>query len=79
MDFFNHREEGMVFYQVFLLSSLLCTITLLVEIRKRLCEFEEIFKCEFEEICKRLREFEAPTGTSYKIFLPSLVCSSSRR
>ncbi len=27
MDFLNHREVGMVFYQVFLLSPLLCTVT----------------------------------------------------
>jgi hypothetical protein len=26
MDFLNHREEGMVFYQVFLLSPLQCTV-----------------------------------------------------
>jgi hypothetical protein len=46
MDFLNHIEGGMVFYQVFLLSSLHCTI----EIQKRLHEFEEIRK--------RLREFK---------------------
>ncbi len=34
MDFLNHREEGMVFYQVFLLS--------LLQNSKRLREFEEI-------------------------------------
>ncbi len=27
MDFLNHREGGMVFYQVFLLSPLQCTTT----------------------------------------------------
>ncbi len=27
MDFLNHREEGMVFYQVFLLALLQCTVT----------------------------------------------------
>ncbi len=27
MDFLNHREEGMVFYQVFLLSPLQCKVT----------------------------------------------------
>jgi hypothetical protein len=43
MDFLNHREGGLVFYQVFLLSPLQCTITsLLVEICKRLGDFEEI-------------------------------------
>ncbi len=42
MDFLNHREGGMVFYQVFLLSPLQCTLTICVEICKRLREFEEI-------------------------------------
>jgi hypothetical protein len=50
MDFSNHRKGGMVFQQVFLLSTLQCTVTLLVEIHKRLYVFEEIRK--------RLREFE---------------------
>jgi hypothetical protein len=27
MDFLNHREEDMIFYQVFLLSPLQCTAT----------------------------------------------------
>jgi hypothetical protein len=27
MDFLNHTEEGMVFFQVFLLSPLQCTVT----------------------------------------------------
>jgi hypothetical protein len=27
MDFLNHREGGMVFYQFFLLSPLQCTVT----------------------------------------------------
>jgi hypothetical protein len=27
MDFLNHRKGGMVFYQVFLLSPLQCTVT----------------------------------------------------
>jgi hypothetical protein len=44
--FLKFRKGGMVFYQVFPLSPLLCTVTL----RKRLCESEQI--------CKRLREFE---------------------
>ncbi len=41
MDFLNHRKGGMVFYQVFLLSPLQCTVT---EVKncKRLREFEEI-------------------------------------
>jgi hypothetical protein len=39
MDFLNHREGGMVFYQVFLLSPLRSTVTELVEICKRLREF----------------------------------------
>jgi hypothetical protein len=41
MDFLNYREGGMVFYQVFLLSPLHCTVT---ELRncKRLLDFEEI-------------------------------------
>ncbi len=46
MDFLNQIKGGMVFYQVFLLSPLQCTI----EIQKRLQEFEEIRK--------RLREFK---------------------
>ncbi len=49
MDFLSHREGSMVFYQVFLLSPLQCTVQA-VEICKRLCKFEEI--------CNRLREFE---------------------
>jgi hypothetical protein len=51
MDFLNHREESMVFYQVFLLSPLQCTVTKL-EIFKRPREFKEMRKrfCEFEEI-----------------------------
>jgi hypothetical protein len=44
MDFLYQREGGMVFYHIFLLSPLQCT----VEKLKRFCEFEE----------KRLREFE---------------------
>jgi hypothetical protein len=48
MDFLNHKEGGMVFYQFFLLSPLQSTAT--VEIHKKLHEFEEIHK--------RLREFE---------------------
>jgi hypothetical protein len=50
MDFLNHREGDMVFYQIFLLSPLQCTVTLLVEIHKKLHVFKEIHK--------RLREFE---------------------
>ncbi len=49
MDFLSHREGSMVFYQVFLLSPLQCTVQA-VEICKRLCKFEET--------CSRLREFE---------------------
>jgi hypothetical protein len=41
MEFLNHRERGMVFYQVFLLSPLQCTVTH-YRISKRLREFEEI-------------------------------------
>jgi hypothetical protein len=41
MDFFNQREGGVVFYQVFLLSPLQCTV-MLYRICKRLREFEEI-------------------------------------
>jgi hypothetical protein len=41
MDFLNHREGGMVFYQVFLLSHLQCTITNCRN-GKRLRESEEI-------------------------------------
>ncbi len=40
MDFLNHRERGMVFYQVFLLSPLQFTVTELWELRLR--EFEKI-------------------------------------
>jgi hypothetical protein len=43
------ERGGIVFYQVFLLSPLQCTITT-VEICKRFCEFEQI--------PTRLREFE---------------------
>jgi hypothetical protein len=41
MDFLNHMEGGVVFYQVFLLSPLQRTATHLRNF-KRLCEFEEI-------------------------------------
>ncbi len=41
MDFLNHRERGMVFYKVFLLSPLQCTVTN-CRTFKRLREFEEI-------------------------------------
>jgi hypothetical protein len=52
MDFLNHREGGMVFYRVFFLSPLQCTVTsnFPVEIHKRLGEFEKIHK--------RLRDFK---------------------
>ncbi len=40
MNFLNHREGGVVFYQLFLLSPFQCTVT--VRNRKNLCEFEEI-------------------------------------
>ncbi len=40
MDFLNHREGGKVFYQVFLLSPLQCTVTNCTNC-KRLREFEE--------------------------------------
>ena len=33
MDFLNHREGGMVFYQDFLLSPLQCTVTELKTVR----------------------------------------------
>jgi hypothetical protein len=41
MDFLNHREGSLVFFQVYLLSPFLCTET---ELRncKRLREFEEM-------------------------------------
>ncbi len=42
MDFLNHREGGTVFYQVFLVSPLRCTVTELYRNCKRLHEFEEI-------------------------------------
>jgi hypothetical protein len=42
MDFLNHKEGGMVFYQVFLLSLLQCTVAELYRNCKRLSEFEEI-------------------------------------
>ncbi len=50
MDFINHKERGMVFHQVLFLSPLQCTVT---ELQKyvRSCMI-------FEEILKRLREFE---------------------
>jgi hypothetical protein len=41
MDFLNHREGDVVFYQVFLLSLFQCTVTLWRNC-KRLREFEEI-------------------------------------
>ncbi len=41
MDFLNHREGGMVFYQVFLPSPLQCTVTNCRNF-KRLREFEKI-------------------------------------
>jgi hypothetical protein len=41
MDFLNHREGGVVFYQVFLLSPLKCTVTHFRNL-KRLREFQEI-------------------------------------
>jgi hypothetical protein len=34
MDFLNHREGGMVFYQVFLLSPIQCTVN---EISRQIC------------------------------------------
>jgi hypothetical protein len=40
MDFLNHREGGVVFYQVYLLSPLQCTVTYHRNC-KRLREFEE--------------------------------------
>jgi hypothetical protein len=44
MDFSNHREGGMIFYQVVLLSPLQCKVTeLYVKYIKGL---------KFEEICK---------------------------
>jgi hypothetical protein len=44
MDFLNHREGGVVFYQFFLLSPLQFTLysNFTLEIHKRLREFEEI-------------------------------------
>jgi hypothetical protein len=50
MDFLNHREGSVVFYQVFLTYSFTVYSNFNVEIGKRLREFEEIGK--------RLREFE---------------------
>ncbi len=41
MEFLNHREGGVLFYQVFLLFPLQCTVTH-YENCKRLSEFEEI-------------------------------------
>jgi hypothetical protein len=41
MDFLNHREGGVVFYQVFLLSPIQCTVTQCRNV-KRLREFQEI-------------------------------------
>ncbi len=41
MDFLKHGEGGVVFYQVFLLSPLQCTVTHYRNC-KRLHEFEEI-------------------------------------
>jgi hypothetical protein len=46
MDFLNHREGVMVFYQVFIFSLVQCPVTLCKRLR------------EFEEMSKRLREFE---------------------
>jgi hypothetical protein len=42
MDFLNHREEGMVFYQIVLLSPLQCTS----------------YSNFTVEMCNRLRELE---------------------
>jgi hypothetical protein len=42
MDFLNHREGGMVLYQVFIFSPKQCAVTGTVEICKRLREFKEI-------------------------------------
>ncbi len=41
MDFLNHREGGVIFYQVTLLSALQCTVTHYRNCKK-LREFEEI-------------------------------------
>jgi hypothetical protein len=40
MDFLNHKEGGVVFYQIYLLSPLQCTVTYHRNC-KRLREFEE--------------------------------------
>jgi hypothetical protein len=48
MGFLNQRELGKVFYQVFLLSPLQCTV---IELYKYIRGCKRL--CEFEEICKR--------------------------
>jgi hypothetical protein len=45
MDFLNHREGGMVFYQVLLLSRLQCTLTNCRNC-KRLRKFEDVNSME---------------------------------
>jgi hypothetical protein len=57
IGFLNHREGGMVFYQIFLLSPLQCAVA---ECRncKRLREFEE-------EISRRRRPQGARRNTNY--------------
>jgi hypothetical protein len=57
MDFLNHRERGMVFHQVFLLSPLQCTVTH-DRISKRLREFKEIknLKAKLSEVTVNSKE-----------------------
>jgi hypothetical protein len=57
MDFLNHREGGVVFYQVFLLSPLQCTVTNCRNC-KRLREFEEteISRQSYREVTVNSKE-----------------------
>ncbi len=56
MDFLNHREVSMVFYQVFLLL-LYSAQNFTVEIRKRLREFEKCIRC-----CVSLKKYTVNGG-----------------
>jgi hypothetical protein len=56
MDFLNCRKGGMVFYQVFLLSPLQCTVTYSRNC-KRLREFEEIEISSCRGDCELMQEY----------------------
>ncbi len=65
---FLNKEGGMVFYQVFLLSPLQCTVTFTIEMHKTFLDFEEICKMSLKKYKSQGKAVEVTVNSKEKNF-----------